>query len=206
MHKFLLLALAPLFLSFFPQGISAQCGLQLLNCNTAVEACDLSLNASHYWNDPLWWDNALQTHDLAEEKIDLNLLVRDTCPGSSLSVRCLLLLDLDGDGTQETSVDSDDFPAAGLVNFGNVMSGGTPRPFDHRPVPADQKWRFALKTTVVGDTSTFSLQWTNDAAPTVFETPELAYGTHRMRWIVTSSAGDLKICQKVFTVKDCKAP
>ncbi len=207
MYKFLLL-----FLAFFviPQGISAQCEPQLLNCNTAVQACDLTINNPQFWNELYWWDNGIQTHDLAEAKIDLNLALKDTCPGDSLSVRCLLFLDLDGDGLMETVVDSDNPPAAGMVNFNNAFnpnySGGTPRAFDQRPVPVNQKWRFALKTTAVGDSSNYSLQWGNDAAPTVFELPELAYGTHKVRWIVTNSAGAVKTCEKVFTVKDCKKP
>ena len=207
MKKFLLLflALSPCF-----SKMTAQCAPQLLNCNEAVEACDLSNNNPQYWNELYWWDNSIGIYDLAETKLDLNLAVKDTCTGSSLSVRCLLFLDLDGDGLFETVVDSDNPPAAGTVNFNNANNpnyiGGTPRVFDERAVPANQKWRFALKTTVLGDSSNFSLQWVNDAAPTIFEQPELAYGTHKVRWIVTDNAGNTKTCEKLFTVKDCKAP
>jgi len=207
MYKFLLPVLALFFIS---QGISAQCEPQFLNCNTAVLACDLSPNAAHYWNEIYWWDDAIQTHNLAESKIDLNLAVRDTCAGDSLSVRCLLFLDLDGNGTQETVVDSDNPPAAGTVNFNNALnpnySGGIPRTFDQRSVPTNLFWRFALKTTVIGDTLTYNLKWVNDAAPGVAELPELAYGNHTVRWIVTNSAGAVKTCEKQFLVKDCKAP
>jgi len=207
MNKFLLLvlALSPCF-----SKMAAQCVPQLLNCNEAVQACDLSNNNPQYWNELYWWDNQNQSHDLAETKINLNIAVKDTCPGSSLSVRCLLFLDLDGDGLFETVVDSDNPPAAGTVNFNNAAnpnySGGTPRNFDERPVPANQKWRFILKTTSVGDSSNISLQWINDAAPNVFELPELAYGFHKVRWIVTDLAGQIKTCEKSFRVKDCNPP
>ena len=207
MSKFLLLVLA---LSPSFSKMAAQCEPQLLNCNAAIQACDLTNNNPQYWNEVYWWDNSNQAHDLAETKIDLNLAVKDTCPGSTLSVRCLLFLDLDGDGLEETVVDSDNPPAAGTVNFNNAgnpnYTGGTPRIFDERAVPADQKWRFAIKTTLVGDSSNFSLLWVNDAVPTVFEQPELAYGTHKVRWIVTDNAGNVKTCEKAFTVKDCKKP
>jgi len=207
MNKVLLLLLAHFFI---PQGISAQCEPQLLNCNSNVAACDLSQNASQYWNDLGWWDNTILSHDLAEAKIDLNLVVRDTCPGDSISVRCLLFLDLDGDNIQETVVDSDNPSAAGMVNFGNAFNpnyaGGTPRAFDQRPVPTNLFWQFSLKTSISGDTSTYALKWVNDAAPSIAELPELAYGSHKVRWIVTSSSGTIKTCEKPFLVKDCKAP
>ncbi|MBK6995211.1 MAG: hypothetical protein IPH31_09880 [Lewinellaceae bacterium] len=205
MNKFLLLLLA---LFFIPQGISAQCEPQLLNCNSNVAACDLSQNASQYWNELGWWDNTILSHDLAEAKIDLNLVVRDTCPGDSISVRCLLFLDLDGDNVQETVIDSDNPPAAGMVNFGNAFNpnyaGGTPRAFDQRPVPTNLFWQFALKTSVSGDTSTYALKWVNDAAPNIAELPELAYGSHKARWIVTSSAGRFRPAKNHFRSKIAK--
>ena len=202
MQKFLLLVLALLVI---PHGTSAQCEPQLLDCSAAVQACDLSANDPQYWNEMYWWDNLIQTHDLAEAKIDLSLSIKDACGG--LTLRCLLFLDLDGDGVQETVVDSDSFPiGANVIYYNNISSGGNLRGFDERPVPATQKWRFALKTSVSGDTSNFSLRWTTLATPTFFELPELPYGSHKVRWIATNSTGAVKICEKPFVVKDCKVP
>jgi hypothetical protein len=207
MNKSLLLLLA---FAFSVAKTAAQCEPQLLNCNAAVQACDYSPNASELWNEIYWWDNAVLSHDLAEAKIDLNLTVRDTCPGDSLSVRCLLFLDLDNDGVQETVVDSDNPPGPSVVNYNNAgnpnYTGGTPRTFDERPVPINQRWRFSLKTSVIGDSSTFSLVWINEVDPSLFSLPELAYGNHKIRWIVTNQAGITKTCEKSFLVKDCKAP
>jgi hypothetical protein len=207
MNKSLLLFLA---FAFSVAKTNAQCEPQLLHCNLPVQACDLSPNASELWNEIYWWDNVIQSHDLAETPIDLNLIVRDTCPGDSLSVRCLLFLDLDNDGVQETVVDSDNPPGPGMVNYNNAgnpnYSGGTPRVFDSRPVPINQKWRFNLKTSVSGDTSTFNLLWNNEFAPSLFTLPELALGNHKVRWIVTNKAGISNICEKSFLAKDCKAP
>ncbi len=100
MYKFLLL-----FFAWFCalQHGAAQCEPLLLNCNTPVQSCDLSINDPQYWNDLSWWDNQIQTHDLSEAPIDLNIMVLDTCPSDMLSVRCLLFMDLDGNGTAETS-------------------------------------------------------------------------------------------------------
>lgn len=207
MSKFLLLLVA--FASSFSR-MAAQCEPQLLNCNATIQACDFSPNSPELWNETYWWDNVIQRHDLAETETDLMLLVQDTCPGDSLSVRCLLFLDLDFDGIQETVVDSDNPPAAGTVNFNNAgnpnYAGGTPRVFDERAVPVSQKWRFGLRPSVAGDISSFSLQWVNETVPTAFKLPELAYGSHKVRWIVSNKTGFTKTCEKSFVVKDCKAP
>ncbi len=207
MQRLLLLTIALVFSS--AQSF-AQCEPQLLNCNASIQACDLSLNDPQYWNNQFWWDSVIQTHDLAESKIDLSLQIRDTCPGGALQVRCLLFLDLDGDGVQETVVDSDNPPPAGAVFFQNASnpnySGGLLRSFDERPVTPNHKWHFTLQTTVSGDTSKVSLKWIYDAAPGFFEMPSLAYGTHKVQWTVTNATGATITCEKTFTVKDCKAP
>jgi len=195
----------------FLQDASAQCEPQSLQCNSPVQACDYSINNPQYWNDLLWWDNNLLSHDLAEVGVDLSLAIRDTCPGGGiLSVRCLLFLDLDGNGTQETVVDSDNPPASGMVHFNNAgnpnYTGGTPRLFDQRPVLDALKWRFELQTSTQGDTTHFRLSWVSDAAPAVYEMLELAYGNHRVQWIVTNAMGGQQICEKNISAKDCKAP
>jgi hypothetical protein len=107
-------------------------------------------------------------------------------------------------------VDSDNPPAAGKVNFGNVgnpnYSGGTPRAFDQRLLPDNQKWRFVLQSTSLGDTLNFSLQWVNDSFPGAFEQPALTHGFHKVRWVVTNADGISQTCEKQVKIKDCKAP
>lgn len=194
----------------FSEKTAAQCQAQLLDCNTAIPACDYLPNNSDYWNAVYWWDNLNLSHDLAEMPIDLSLSVRDTCPGGGLSVRCLLFLDLDNDGIQETVVNSDSlFLNPNVVFFNNTNSpnytGGMARDFDNRPLPSSLKWQFALQTTVSGDVSTFALRWTTGANP-VFVSPELPHGAHKVRWVVTNNSGGIQICEKPFQVKDCKPP
>ena len=207
MYKFLRLLLT---LSIYLPNTSAQCDPQILSCNAAISGCDLTANDNNYWNDPAWWDDLNQSHDLAETQIDLGFVLHNNCPNDTLSVRCLLFLDLDVDGVEETVIDSDNFPATGVVNFGNAANpnyaGGTPILFDRRPLPANQKWRFALNSTIAGDTSTFQLNWVNEVNPSIFQVPELAYGAHSIRWVVSNSQGVFKTCEKSFVVKDCKAP
>lgn len=211
MQKFLLLSLSLALSSFvFSEKIAAQCQAELLNCNTAIPACDFIENNPDYWNEIYWWDNANLSHDLAEMSIDLTLSVRDTCPGNALAVRCLLFLDLDNDGVQETVVNSDSLSLnPNVVFFNNANSpnytGGSAREFDSRPLPSSLKWQFALQNTVSGNVSTYNLRWTTGANP-VFVLPELPHGNHKVRWVVTNNAGGVQVCEKPFEVKDCKPP
>ena len=207
MKKFLLLALT--FCSIYVQ-LGAQCVPKLLNCNQLNKVCDYASNNSDLWNQIYWWDPFNLVHDLAESATDINLPVLDTCTGNSLSIRCLLFLDLDRDGLQETVVDSDSFPAAGTVNYNNAFnpnySGGTSRVFDGRPLPNNFKWHFAIKTVELGDSINYSLQWASEIAPDLFLTPELPNGNHKVRWILTNSDGFSQTCERDVSVKDCKPP
>ncbi|MCC7465804.1 MAG: hypothetical protein IT261_06020 [Saprospiraceae bacterium] len=187
----------------------AQCSPQILNAQTPVQGCDLSTNNAGFWNEIYWWEPQLQTHDLPETAMDLELILRDTCP-DTLQVRCLLFLDLNYDGIQETVVDSDQFPNPNVVNYNNAFnpnySGGTPRGFDQRPVPVNQKYRFALRTTTIGDSSHYSLQWSQADAPDQYTLPELPYGDHKIRWEVSFGSGQTLIQEKNIQINDCKKP
>lgn len=203
MQKFFTCLLA---IAFFSAKMAAQCTPQLLDCPASpVTFCDNSLNASDYWNETYWWDGANQSHDLAEAETNLAISFRDTC-ASGYTVHCQLFLDLDNDGVLETVVDSDDFPEAGVVHYGNVINFGSPRRFDERPVPADQKWLFALQTAQNGDTTTTSLRWNTAAAPGVFALPQLPLVSYKMHWEVRDNASVVKQCTFDFVVKDCESP
>jgi hypothetical protein len=112
------------------------------------------------WNEMYWWDNGIQTHDLCEEPTDLCITGTDACSGSNVNIEYLLFLDLDGDGMMETVVNSVNTGIAGLgwnnVLYGNLntpnFSGGTPRQFDERNVPNNQKWGFSIQETVLATT------------------------------------------------------
>jgi len=188
---------------------SAQCPV-IQNCPAQpLSICDNSTNNAQFWNESYYWDNVLGLHDLFEAETNLEISVQDSCSFDSLRISYVLLLDLDGDGAQETAVWSDSLPPANVVYFGNALnpnySGGTLRRFDERGVPANQKYGFALEQVAQGDTLTAKLRWNTAAAPTQYQLPQLPGGTHKIRWIIESgSAHDT--CEQTFTIKDCKAP
>lgn len=175
-----------------------------------VEFCDLSNNNAQLWNENYWWDVLSQSHDLCEAPADLSISATDFCSGSNLSIRYLLFLDTDGDGSMETVVSSTNPPAAGTVNYNNVntpnFAGGTPRQFDQRAVAPNQKYRFAMQTTVNGTSLGASVRWNTPGAPATYVVPELPYGTHKIKWIASDGCGNESVCEYQFVVKDCKAP
>ncbi|MDO8368955.1 MAG: T9SS type A sorting domain-containing protein, partial [Saprospiraceae bacterium] len=183
-----------------------------------VPACDnqnwLTPNSDVLWNEPYWWDNGIQTHDLCEEPTELCITGTDACSGSNVNIEFLLFLDLDGDGIMETVINSVNTGIAGLgwnnVLFNNLntpnFTGGTPRAFDGRPVPTNQKWGFSIQETVTGNNKTACVRWNTQQAQNTFVTPELPHGTHKIKWFITDGCGNNKEYEYTFTVKDCKAP
>lgn len=193
--------------------ISAQC-ITYSGCSgTPTEICDLSTNDAQFWNEMYWWDNATQTHDLAEGPSDLSFTLASTCDGL-VFVKYTLFLDLDGDQIMETVIQSDSTGAAGLGwnkvpynNLGNPnYSGGNARSFDERPVLPTDKYGFALETQTVGDTTIARLRWNTFNNPGDYVLPQLPGGTHKIKWEAMDSLGNFAQCTQVFEVKDCKKP
>ncbi len=201
--------LTSVFTLLLSLGLSAQC-ISLQNCPSSIQACDLTSNHADLWNATYWQDPVHNIHDLADAPVTASVLARDTCAGAPLSIRYLLYLDLDRNGTWETVVKSWDPPAEGTVNFNNAgnpnFEGGEPRAFDQRPVPAGQKYRFALETISSGDTTRALLRWNTEAQPTVFVDPELPYATHKIRWLLEDIQANNAACEYTIIAKDCKAP
>lgn len=197
-----------ILLLLLPSALRAQCP-DIAACPVSPqEVCDLTPNNVELWNENDWLDTLTQLNDLADGPADLSISATDLCSGT-LALRYMLFLDLDQDGQQETVIDSDSAAAylPGHVPFNNANTpGGTLRRFDARPVPADQHYRFALEITGDGTSQTARLRWNTQADPGAFATPELPYGTHKIRWIAGNSAGDTDTCEYVFTVRDCKKP
>ncbi|HLP96316.1 MAG TPA: HYR domain-containing protein, partial [Saprospiraceae bacterium] len=183
-----------------------------------VPTCDnqnwFTPNNNQLWNEMYWWDNGIQTHDLCEEPTDLTLTGTDACSGANINIEFLLFLDLDGDGSMETVVNSVNTGIAGLgwnnVLYNNLntpnFSGGTPRAFDERPVPTNQKYGFAIQETVQGTNKTASVRWNTQQQQNNYVVPELPHGTHKIKWFVTDGCGNNSEYEYTFTVKDCKAP
>ena len=175
-----------------------------------VEFCDLTNNDPTLWNESYWWDPAIESHDLCEGPADLNISATDLCSGSNLNIRYLLFLDLDYDGSMETVVSSTNPPDPGTVRYNNAstqnFAGGTPRTFDERNVPTNQKYRFALETSATGTNMTAAVRWNTQQSPSTYDIPQLPYGTHKIKWIISDGCGNETVCEYNFVVKDCKAP
>jgi len=181
------------------------------NCPVSpVEICDLTPNDGQLWNESYWYDATINSHNLCEAPTDLTITATDLCSGSNINIRYLLFLDLDGDGNMETVINSANLPGFNTVYFGNAANpnfqGGDPRQFDERPVLANQKYGFALQTTVNGNKKVASVRWNTQQQLNTFLVPELPYGTHKIKWLVEDGCGNEQFCEYTFVVKDCKKP
>jgi len=180
-------------------------------CQTSpVEICDMTQNNPQLWNESYWWNADCATHDLCEAPADIKVAGTDLCSGQNITIRYLLYLDLDFDGIMETVVSSASQPEPNVVRFNNAntpnFSGGTPRGFDERPVPITQKYRFTLQTAVVGTSVSAAIRWNTQQDPNTYVTPELPYGTHKVKWILSDGCGNETVCEYTIIIKDCKGP
>jgi len=179
----------------------------LLNCPASDQTyTDESGNDNNFWNSAFWFDPLTGSNDLCEGAINLCMSSTDLCADTSVTMSYTLFLDLDHDGTQETAVVSTHAFQANTVYYNNVKStgigGGTPRQFDFRLVPTNQKYGFTIQTTTSGRDRTACVVWKNSTNPPSFATPQLPYGTHRIRWIATDACGNANSCEYVFTIEN----
>jgi hypothetical protein len=193
---------------------------QIDNCpSVKITFHDTTSNDQHLWNQQYWFDLLTNLNDLPDGPSPLTISASDACGADKLNINYLLFLDLDGDGAQETVVNSQNPPAPGTVRFNNAntpgYTGGTPQIFDDRPVPANDIYRWVMHQTTMGTQKTASLQWktlaqsiTSPSNPSGLPgiAPQLPYGTHKIKWFVTDGCGNEQTCEYNFTVKDGKAP
>ncbi|MBV6441669.1 MAG: hypothetical protein EPGJADBJ_03355 [Saprospiraceae bacterium] len=178
--------------------------------DTTVIIKDQTLNVNDLWNENYWYDNDIGSHNLGEGPSALTVTATDLCSGPDINVRFLLFLDLDGNGDVETVVNSADLPGFNNIQFGNALNpnftGGESRAFDERAVPQDQKYGFALQTAITGAKKTATVCWNTQVQPDDYLTPELPYGRHKIRWIISDGCGNEIFREYDFEVKDAKAP
>lgn len=182
----------------------------VMNCPAApVDYFNISNNNQQLWNELSFYDPQNKLRDLCEAPVDLSIKAIDLCT-NKVTVNYLLFLDLDGDGSQETVVNSKNLQVPGEVKFGNGLtpnfSGGTPKAFDIRPLPIDQKYRFAVQTQMDSAGTTASVRWNTVGNSTAYVTPALPNGTHKIRWIVEDGCGNESTCEYQFMVKDTQKP
>ncbi len=165
---------------------------------------DETPNDPFLWNNPIWSSASGDSHDISEAPHAWNITASDAFYGNDLDIYFQLFLDTDFDGTMETVVSSQNPPAPGQVNLGNVFNpgftGGTPVNFDERPVSADQKYRFAIRQTIHGDTVTATILWNTVANPDGWVTPEFPQGTHKIKWFVGDPCGNEAVCEHLIGI------
>lgn len=166
-------------------------------------------------NDPQLWNslnfNALQP-DLPEAGVVFAHDAQDCALTPQVDARFLLFLDINGDGIQETVINSENQPVApGVIWHNNYQApnyiGNTTTAFDSRPVPSAQKYRFAVQNTQTG-TGRWQLRpaWNTSAAPTQFVPMQLPHGRHRMRFFVEDQCGNETLCDYFFTISGATQP
>jgi hypothetical protein len=174
--------------------------------------CDISSNDAALWNQMYWWDNIHQTHDLSDAPSEICISASDACNGAAVNIEYQLLLDLDADDVMETRINSTQLGSQpGGLGWNNIPYGnltGTPdmRQFDGRSVPNNQKWGFAIQETVNGNTKTACVKFNTQLAQGVYQTPQLPYGNHKIKWIVSDGCGNERVCEYPVVVRDCRAP
>jgi hypothetical protein len=177
-----------------------------------VEICDYSNNDPEFYNATQYWDQLINSHDLCEGDANIEITATDACSGAAISFRYLLFLDMDGNGSTETVINSVNLPGFNNINYNNAnnqnYTGGTPWQFDFRPVPNDRKWGWGIQVDAPsGNNRSARVRWFNQANnPLSGAVPQLPYGNHRIKWIIEDGCGNEKVCEYNFSVKDCKKP
>lgn len=172
-----------------------------------IKIPDVSSNDAAFWNNPAFWDGTIFSHDLADTPVNLETFVSKGCPNiPGFTAQCILSLDLDGNGSWETVVHSDSTYPAGAILLNNA--GGSPGnliPFDNRSVPALEKYRFRLKSTLVNDSvCQLKLVWIDGNGTET--SPLLPYGLHRVEWRLSNACGETATCTNNLMVKDVAKP
>jgi hypothetical protein len=183
---------------------------------------DITDNSPMWYANPNFNDPVLNVHDLCEGQPDLNITASDLCTGTNLTVRYILFLDTDGDGTMETVVNSFSVPEPGFLNIGNAFNanyaGGNPIQIDlgenFQPIPGrtfgnpirNFRYKFDVATTVAGGKRTARVVMNTIANSAPVIAPQLPYGRHKIKWLVADNCGNEETREYFFSIRDDKAP
>lgn len=148
--------------------------------------------------------------DLAEGMADLRIEFQDSCGGQNIQVEYTLFLDLNGDDTSETVVQSKVQQMPGKVLYNNYLSPnyslGDTIVFDARAgVPDSMKYRFGLELSPNGGSLTAHLKWITGISALNYSAAQLPLGKHRIEWRI-EQGGVEAFCAYNFEVKDCAPP
>jgi hypothetical protein len=190
--------------------LSAQCPY-FVSCQPDSLYCDYTNNDPLLWAAaPFTWNPGLMLSDLPEGEMTLRMSALDSCGNQNLSVEYTLFLDLDGNDTAETVIQSNLALPSGKVLFNNILSPnyaqGDTLAFDLRPgLPDSMRYRFGLKLQHIGDSVVAQLMWTTGIANLNYSVPQLPLGKHRILWRVEQGGG-AQVCESSFELKDCAPP
>jgi hypothetical protein len=185
-----------------------------INCPPSTTLIgDTTDNDPNFWKENYWYDAPNQVHDLSEVATDLQITVIDSCFGATDNIQYQLYLDLDGNDTLETIINSEYLGSAGLgwnkvlfANAGIPNFTGVPRQFDERQVATNQKYGFALQIIRTGQTRIAAVRWNTQADSNTYVLPRLPHGKHKIIWIIQDTCGNLQTCTSNFTIKDTQKP
>ncbi|MCB9344610.1 MAG: T9SS type A sorting domain-containing protein [Lewinellaceae bacterium] len=163
---------------------------EFLDLTSTIDIPDQTLNDPELWNNV--FNPSLPATDLTEVEADLSMTTTDGCSGNQTAIDYQLELDLDGDGQVETTVNSKTLGTLGWNNvmYNNVSGMGTPREFDNRPVPVNEKWGFAIQRVQIGDNVIGYVKFNTQSAPNVYVTPQLPQGNHKIKWFNSDLCGN----------------
>ena len=178
--------------------------VSLDSCQISLSQTDSTDNNPELWNDPAWYNPNTLSSNLPELPVDLSFTSRDDCSSAQmLTPGFILYLDLDNNGSWETTLNSINQLPAGSTYVNNLPFGG-PGPiaiFDNRNVPQEEKYFFKIQKTYNADNSmTARLVWVTENNPSLNKIPEFPRGKHRIRWSSEDRCGNESLCINQFEV------
>jgi hypothetical protein len=194
------------------QALSAQC-IALQNCPNSqdtVTVCATNADQPTLWSHLLFYNSVTESTNLfeGEPTLSANAVYTPNC-GTPIDTRFELYLDLNGDGTPESVVQSWALPPAGALLYNNIadpQNSGTLVSFDNRPVALNQKYQFAAEIITGPGALSATLKFTTAAMGGSYIAPLLPNGKHTIKWTFTSSTGESVSCIQPFNIKDCTPP
>lgn len=163
---------------------------------------DTTANDAAFWNHPDWADANTGDHNLSEGPLDFEIIAMDSTSPWNLNFYYRLYLDLDGNGSLETVVNSNNPPGFNNIQYNNAttpgFNGGVAHPFDTRMVPSNQKWGFGLqKDAISGNFYKARVRWYNQSGQDTV--PQIPHGTHSIKWVVQDICGNETVLNQVIT-------
>ena len=165
---------------------TAQTQLSLVDCPSEAKVFNKTSTSQ---SNNTWNTFATTT----ESVVELSISAKST---DAKKADFVLMLDLDGDGEQETRVDSRNLPEAGMIPFNNEFG-------IEKDVAFGSDYTFAVQTAEEADVLVARLVFAD--ADGNFQPLVLPQGQHAIVWTITTEKGESASCFQMFQVKSGKA-